>query len=305
MKRRCAAASADLVSPPVPAPTGSFTLVPRGPFSLRAAAGAGFGPREPEAGDAPVMRLAFCVDGFAEPAGVVLSQDADGVHGLVHGAEDVVAVERQIARILSLDHDGEAWLRVGGRDPVMGRLQGERPGARPVLFHSPYEAAAWAVLSARMRSAQAVALRRRLAAEHGQAFVLDGQEHAAFPTPERLLAVRELPGLPEEKRLRLHGIAEAALAGALEPERLRAMEPEDAMAAVRRLRGIGPFYAGLVVVRSTGQADALPVDEPRVLAAAARHYDLETAPDPERFAALAERWRPFRTWACVLLRTAA
>jgi DNA-3-methyladenine glycosylase II len=38
---------------------------------------------------------------------------------------------------------------------VIGELQRRLPGLRPVLFHSPYEAAAWAVIVARSGRAQA------------------------------------------------------------------------------------------------------------------------------------------------------
>jgi DNA-3-methyladenine glycosylase II len=44
----------------------------------------------------------------------------------------------QIARILSVDVDVTGWLAAGQADPVLGRLQAEYPGLRPVLFHSPY-----------------------------------------------------------------------------------------------------------------------------------------------------------------------
>jgi DNA-3-methyladenine glycosylase II len=130
----------------------SLTLTPRGPFSLRLLAGFGFGP---EAGRAratePVMRLAFCLDDLSGHAGVVLRQDADPdgvVRGKLRGAADLAAVRRQVARILSLDHDGEAWLSVGERDDVIGNLQRRFPGLRPPLFNSPYEATAWAIISA-------------------------------------------------------------------------------------------------------------------------------------------------------------
>ena len=47
------------------------------------------------------MRLAFCVDGFRELAGVVLTEGPDGsVLGEVHGATDVAAVRDQVARIV-------------------------------------------------------------------------------------------------------------------------------------------------------------------------------------------------------------
>ena len=81
--------------------------------------------------------------------------------------------------------------------------------------------------------------------------------------------------------------------------------PQHIAAMVQALKGLGPFYAGLVVLRATGFADAwLPVPEPKVLAHVTRYYGLAKAPDPEQFAALAERWRPFRTWATVLIRLA-
>ena len=187
----------------------------------------------------------------------------------------------------------------------MGRLQAEHPGLRPVLFHSPYEAAAWSIISARRAARQAAEVRRRLSEELGRSFELDGEVLAAFPPPERLQEAQPMPGLPPEKVARLRGVAEAALAGRLDPERLRAMGPERAMADMRELRGIGPFYAGLIVVRATGLADVLPVNEPTALASAAHHYGLPGPPSAQEFERLAEPWRPFRTWAVVLLRVSA
>ncbi len=284
----------------------TLILHPRGPFSLEAAAGFGFGPNtgrpKPEGG---IMRLAFPVDGFGAHAGVVLRQDAEGVvHGEVYRARDVEAVERQVARILSLDHDGEAWAAVGERDPVIGRLQAAHPGLRPVLFHSPYEGAAWSIISARRPARQAAEVRRRLSVALGAEFELAGEPLAAFPLPERLLEVEPMPGLPEEKCERLRGVARATLERRLDPERLQAMEPEEAMADLQSLKGIGPFYAGLVVIRATGLTDVLPAEEPRSLRAAAHFYGLDGPPDSAAFTALAEPWRPFRTWAVVLLRVA-
>lgn len=283
----------------------AFEIVPRGPFSLEAAAGFGFGGSlgAPEWDGA--MRLAFVVDGFAGHAGVLLRERSDGtIEGEAQGGCDLDAVREQVARILSLDHDGATWLAVGERDPVIGRLQSEHPGVRPVLFASPYEAAAWSIVSARRPAKQAAVVRRRLSEELGATFDVGGVAMAAFPLPERLLEVEPGPGLPEEKVARLHGVARAALDGALEPERLRAMEPDAALAELLTLRGIGPFYAALILVRSSGVADVATA-EPRVMQSAARAYGLDEQPDGDAFLALAERWRPFRTWAMVLLRVAA
>jgi DNA-3-methyladenine glycosylase II len=284
----------------------AIELTPKGPFDLRQLAGFGFGPEtgRPEATE-PVMRLAFCLDGLQGHAGVVLRQGEDGVvRGELQGDGEPAAVTAQVARILSLDHDGEAWLEVGERDAVIRELQRRYPGLRPPLFHSPYEATAWAIISARRPGRQAARVRNEIAGRLGRAFELDGERLVAFPTPQRLFEVEPIKGLPMLKVERLRAVAEAALAGRLDAERLRGAEPETALAELQELPGIGPFYAMLILVRSSGHADLLPAGEQRVLACAAHYYGLHGPPSPERFAELAEPWRPFRTWATVLLRYA-
>lgn len=281
-----------------------FTIVPRGEFSLEAAANFGFGPRKAEATADGLMRMAFCVDGYKDHAGVVLYQDARGVHGDVVGDAGVEVVRNQVARVLSLDQDGDAWLEVGARDPVMDRLQHTHPGVRPVLFYSPYEAACWSIISARRSRAQALEVHERLCVEYGAAFTLQGEHICAWPTPRRTLELEPMPGLSEERLRRLQGVATAALEGKLDAAALCAADPAQAMGEMRKLRGIGPFYGELIVVRATGVTDVLPAQEPKARGCAARFYGLDAPPSPEAFAALADPWRPFRTWGAVLLRVA-
>jgi DNA-3-methyladenine glycosylase II len=77
------------------------------------------------------------------------------------------------------------------------------------------------------------------------------------------------------------------------------------MAGLQALNGIGPFYSALIVIRGTGFADVLPVGEPRVLDLTARLYELDAPPSEAEFRALAQPWKPLRTWAAVLIRAAA
>jgi hypothetical protein len=98
-------------------------IKPRGPFSLPAAAGFGFGPTE---GGAPTwdgaMRLAFPVDGGRGHAGAVLRQpEPDGpleVDLELRGGAAREAALAQVARTLSLDHDGHGFIAVGESDPA-------------------------------------------------------------------------------------------------------------------------------------------------------------------------------------------
>jgi DNA-3-methyladenine glycosylase II len=287
--------------------SGSFTISPSGPFSLAEAAAFGFGQRDAQDWDG-VMRLAFCLDGYQQQAGVEVRQDSGGdVHCTTSGpaAIDLDRVRSQVARVLSLDHDAAQFLLVGERDPVIGRLQAAAPGLRPPLFYSPYEAAAWSVLSARRPARQMARVRQRLSEEHGAVFDLAGTQLAAFPTPRQLLGVESFPGIPDDRMPRLHGVAHAALEGRLDVSRLQEQGPERAMTGLQSINGIGPFYSALIVIRGTGFTDVLPVNEPKALALTAELYGLPAPPTEAQFRDLAEPWRPFRTWAVVLIRAAA
>lgn len=289
--------------------TATTELVPRGAFDLARSIGFGFGQREARAGD--VLRLGFVVEATGTPVARAVRQDAAGTLGLevtaAGPAVDADAVARQVARVLSVDIDATGWDDLGrdaGPASLLGRLRAAQPGLRPPLFHSAYEAAAWSVLSARRPHQPMAALRERLSRAHGTVLAVAGEEVAVFPTPTRLLAVESFPSLPQIKLDRLHGVARAALAGELDTAALRALDPAEAVTRLRRLDGIGPFYAELVVVRALGHTDVVPTVEPTVLELAGR---LTGAPGPltaAAYAELAEGWRPWRTWASVALRAA-
>ena len=90
---------------------------------------------------------------------MTLRQEGTTVTGTVTAENEPRAIE-QAARILSLDHDGTGYAEL--EDPIVNALQERSDYLRPVLFHSPYEAAAWSVISARTQHAQAVKLRDAL-----------------------------------------------------------------------------------------------------------------------------------------------
>src|SRR5689334_7787056 len=137
--------------------THSTTLTPRGPFSLASSTRflEGFSPAAmpPQPGDH--LHLAFCIDTSWEPVAVCVRPD-DGDAGttavtLTWDGPAGPAVPDQLARILSLDVDGDGFAAIGAADPVVAALQARYAGLRPVCFWSAYEAACWAVISQRIR----------------------------------------------------------------------------------------------------------------------------------------------------------
>jgi DNA-3-methyladenine glycosylase II len=293
----------------------------RGAFDLAASTRflEGFTPAaRPDAAAEPgTLRLAFPAGPSWRPAGVLVRQQGPGgaVSAEMSGpaaepdtrrdtGSGTAAAAADTARILSLDVDDSGFADVGERDPVIGALQRRYAGLRPVLFHSPYEAACWTVIGHRIRIAQAAAIKQRMAEQIGDLVDVAGVTLASFPSPDRLLAAGGFPGLAPVKAERLKGIATAALDGVLDAGRLRSMEPDDALAGLQRLAGIGPFSAGLILVRGAGHPDVFPASERRLHEEMAHSYALGN-PALATLAAIAEKWRPYRSWAALLLRSAA
>jgi DNA-3-methyladenine glycosylase II len=293
----------------------TFTLVPRGPFSLAASIAflEGFTPAWYSSAWSSnpadqVLELAFPVEGSWRTAGVRVRQDDDGavtaeiVSPAEPGPDLVAEVRPQVERILSLDVDGSGFPAVGERDPVVGEVQAKYPGLRPVGFWSPYEAAAWTIIGHRIRITQAAAVKARMAEQLGEPVSFGGRVVHAFPAPQRLAELDTFPGLAGRKPEWLRSVARAALDGQLDAARLRAMPHEEAMADLKQLPGIGDFSAGLTLLRGAGSPDAVPGSEPRLTRAIAQAYGLPGPATPEQVKEISERWRPYRTWVTLLLR---
>jgi len=257
----------------------TFSIVPRGSFSWPSAFDVltRFQPlAHVWTGDASDLRLSLLSDGDFAPVDVRLRFEGGVLRGESTGGD----VARQVARIFSLDHDGTEWDALCARERRLGALV---PGLRPVCFTSPYEAACWGIVSQHISMDQGARVIATLVEESG----------GRFPAPSELIHLERLRGLAAVKVERLRAVAAAALDGGLDADRLRALGEEGALESLRRIPGIGPFWSKGIYLRACGVTDVFP-DEPRALAALEKLYgDRNT-----------DRFRPFRMWACFLLRVA-
>jgi DNA-3-methyladenine glycosylase II len=265
-----------------------------GPWSLRTSKGfwEGFTPAAiMPGGDPDMLHARFVCEQDWAPATAHVTQHGSAARIEVSGDGDLNAAAEQTARFLSLDIDGTDWPDVAGRDPVIATAQRALPGFRPCGFHSPYEAAAWAVLSQRTRVPLAARLRRELIATNG----VDG----AFPAPADLIRAVETGGLilPGRKPEYLVAVAHAALDGVLNGPYLRALPEDDARDQLLSITGIGPFATDLTLIRGANTVDVLPCAERRLDAEITHLYGPGAT-----LADVSDTWPPFRSWAAVHLR---
>jgi len=283
---------------------GRFELRPVGPYSLAASVRflEGFTPAAYEGDEEGHLHLAFVADGGEDVAGVCVREEDGVILGEVYGDAAVEVAKSQVERILSLDVDGSAFPEVGRRDPVVAKLQARYPGLRPVCFHSPYEAAAWALIGQRIRIVQAARIKNRMAEELGPTVEIHGIRAHAFPGPQKLESLEPFPGLTPRKVEYLRRLGHETAGQKLDAAYLRSLPEQEALARLEELPGIGPFSSGLILLRGAGSPDVLPTSEPRLGRAVAMAYNLEAPPSQEALQHLAQPWRPYRTWVGLHLR---
>ncbi len=123
------------------------------------------------------------------------------------------------------------------------------------------------------------------------------------PTPQQVLAdepeeLRAAAGLSRAKVGYLRSLAEHALSGELELERLDELPDEQVIAELVAVKGIGVWSAHMFLMFHLERPDVLPVGDLGIRHAIERAYALAEIPDAATMERIAEPWRPHRTLAC-------
>ncbi|MBO0702484.1 MAG: DNA-3-methyladenine glycosylase 2 family protein, partial [Candidatus Dormibacteraeota bacterium] len=115
----------------------------------------------------------------------------------------------------------------------------------------------------------------------------------AFPLPGEVAAAT-LPGIgmPQSRVETLRGLGRALATGALALD--GSVDAATTRAALVALPGIGPWTANYIAMRALGDPDAFPIGDVGLRRAAER---LGLPGEARALAQIAERWRPYRTYA--------
>ncbi len=246
------------------------------------------------------LTLSFRLDRTFEATVVRLGQAGRTLRMEVFGTENLGSARAQVARILGLEADADAWAELGERNPVVAKLKAEFPGFFTATKPSPYDAAVWAILAPRVQMRAAAAVKLAMMHTLGDRVSAGDSEHHVFPGPAVLATLEAFPGVPAERVERLRGIGRAALEGKLDATTLREMPEDAALHELQKLRGVGPWAASHIYFRGAAPIDALPTVEPRVLHGLADVLAVSSI-SPADFRLHAGSWRPFRMWVSVLL----
>ena len=231
---------------------------------------------------------------------VALTPEEKGVRCVLRldDLRDLTAAVARCRRLLDLDADPVSVAAQLESDLVLGELARARPGMRVPGGVDGFELAVRAIVGQQVSVAAARTVLGRLVARYGEPLAEPaGAVTHSFPTAESLAEV-DPADLPFPRR---RGEALRSLARLVAVEGVRFDAGADASAALAALLdipGVGPWTASYVAMRALGDPDAfLPGD------VGVRHA-LERLGHPAegpRATALAEPWRPWRSYAVMHL----
>jgi AraC family transcriptional regulator of adaptative response / DNA-3-methyladenine glycosylase II len=204
----------------------------------------------------------------------------------------VATLAARLRHLFDLDTDPEPIAAQLGRDTALTHRLSAHAGLRVPGAWDPFELAVRAMLGQQVSVAAASTLAGRLAAAFGAHGL-----RLLFPEP-KALADADLSniGLP---RARAAAIASLASAMTQDPTLLRTTSSlEHTVARLVTLPGIGQWTAEYIAMRALGEPDAFPASDLGLLRAMRRHL---ARPSPALLQRRAERWRPWRAYAAILL----
>ncbi len=195
--------------------------------------------------------------------------DAPDLRGLVFGGAIARRTQEEISaaiqRLLGPAVDPTPFYRVARQDPRLRAATTSLRGLKPPRFLTLFETIANVIPFQQVSLAAGDAIVGRLVERFGLRFPLDDQTYDVFPRPEHVAAVdadalRDL-GLSQAKAATLHNVALRILSGELSEERLEALPSAAAMAILTALPGIGPWSAGLILLRGLRRTDVFPAGD--------------------------------------------
>ena len=220
------------------------------------------------------------------------------------GAATERAAADRIAFFLSLGDDLAPFYALAEDDPVFAPIAKRLYGYHQVKFLTPFENAAWAVLTQRNAMPIARNLKRALVERYGTRLDVGDQTYWAFPEARTLAeadggALFDL--LPSLRRAEYLQAVAIAFSGADE-QWLRSAPYTEVLAWLRAIKGIGEWSAHFILLRGLGRTEQLPQGERKLESIASKLYGQGRKLSEETIREIASRYGRYQGYWAHYLR---
>ena len=214
-------------------------------------------------------------------------------------------LSRQLRFMWGLDDDLAGFSSCFAADSVLGPLVSRFYGLRLPKAPSLYECLLVAVVGQQVSVAAAQSIRRKMIERFGAEVEAGGVLRRGYPSAGQLLDAGEdglrQAGVSRQKCRYLKEIARRAASGEFCPGRFQSLDDESARALLMEIPGIGRWTAEIALMRGLGRLDVFPAGDLGLASALRQQLALTARPSEPEIRSLAERWRPYRSYAAFYL----
>lgn len=211
----------------------------------------------------------------------------------------IMPVYNRVKRMFDLDTDFTIINDRFAADPILskGMIDGHVPRL-PVAF-DPFEFSIRAILGQQVSVKAATTIAARIAAKNNARCDSSSSQNLLhfFPTPDELMALDlDGIGLTRTRAATVKTVTQAVRDGVVSLSPTQAFD--DFHADFIKLKGIGDWTVNYVAMRGLGMMDCFPAADLGIIKALTIG---EHVPTVKECMALAEKWRPYRTYATLCL----
>ncbi|HET7707297.1 MAG TPA: AlkA N-terminal domain-containing protein [Thermoanaerobaculia bacterium] len=230
----------------------------------------------------------FDVDGYTR-AGIRVRRDGRRRRFVASVPPGVDATEAgvRIARMFDAAADSRSIAARLGRDPMLRPLLDRHRGIRVPGGWDAFEIVIRAIVGQQISVAAARSIVGSIAGKCGER--TNGS--LSFPTAAQIVSSKLELGMPRRRLESIRAVSAAVASGAFALEKRSTLE--ETISALEELPGIGPWSASYIAMRGLGETDAFPAGD-LILRRNAGMTE-------QQLTRRAERWRPYRAYAAMLL----
>ncbi|HEY0298353.1 MAG TPA: DNA-3-methyladenine glycosylase 2 family protein [Arachidicoccus sp.] len=128
------------------------------------------------------------------------------------------------------------------------------------------------------------------------------------PTAEQVLSIPKETyrsiGLSNAKAAYIHNVAIFCIEQKISDKKLKAMSNDDIIVLFTQIKGVGKWTVEMLLMFTLGREDIFPVDDLGIQNAMSKLYNLDMVDRKklkEKMLKLSDKWKPYRTYACLHL----
>ena len=203
---------------------------------------------------------------------------------------------------LSLEDNLKPFYELGREDPDFSPVLDDLYGLHQVKFLTPFEAAAWAVLSQRISMKVAHLMKDRITEATGDHIEIDGVDYWTFPDAHQIksFGVEKLQSIIKNRRKSEYLTAVADAFEDADEKFLREAPIEEVKEWLMDIKGIGEWSAHLELIRGLGRMEELPEHDMMLLSCSKKVYGSEIT--EEQLKKIASSYSEFKGYWTYYLR---